>query len=100
MPELTRERICTVKQLAVEQQPDANPFRDRHRHEIPDIVGMAPNDNSRQGAGARGILEHDRQVKLGLEEAAEIHLTQPRLGANNSVPDSSTRPGRLTPTPS
>ena len=80
MPELARQRIGTVKQLAVEQQPDANPFGDRHRHEIPDIVGMASEPQLRECAGARGVLEHDRQVKLGLEEAAEIHLAPAEIG--------------------
>ena len=98
--ELAGQRIGAVKQLSVEKQSDADSFGDGDGHQVLDVVRVTAEPQLRQRARARRILEDHGQVDVDSSRRRRFTWPHPRFGANRSVPDWSTRPGRLTPTPS
>ncbi len=99
--ELPGHRIGSVNELPVQQQPHADALRHRYRDDMTHVLRVLAEPELGECAGVGGVLHIDRKARPPWRSSGPMATRgHPRFGAKISVPDVSTRPGRLTPMPS
>jgi hypothetical protein len=68
-----------VNELAIHEQTDADPFRDRHGDQVSEVFGVLAEPQFRERACVRSVLCDDRQLDRGLEQFLDVDGGPPEV---------------------
>jgi hypothetical protein len=83
MPEFTRQTEGAAHQLSVEDDADADAFRDGDGHQVADALGLTPEPEFGKGAGIRLVFEFDRKPSEGFQARFQAFLLPTQVGSEH-----------------